>query len=188
LQCENAEYLGDITTESNLKAGHDYMMYTVGTVAARARNQGGLVPKKDYYKKEFQSSDRSKYKLVMPRQFVYRKEGANIGNYGWNRYSYPFAVSPIYVVFSIDETRILHDYLFNVLRSDFFISSAEDLMKGVARAGLPYADFAKMKIPLPSIEKQKEIVRMEQDIDFRVREIKALDEKIQDEITGLFLT
>ncbi len=188
LQCENAEYLGTITTESKLKAGSDYIMYEVGTVAARARNEGGLVPKKEYYKKEFQSSDRSKYKLVMPGQFVYRKEGADIGNYGWNRCPYPFAVSPIYVVFSIDETRVLHDYLFNVLRSEFFISSAQDLMKGVARAGLPYEDFAKMKIPLPSISKQKEIVNLEQGIDLRVRQIKCLDEKIQDKITGFFLT
>lgn len=186
LDSKNAVYLGDITEESKIKAGSDYEKYAVGTVAARARNAGGLVPKEEYYKKPFQSENRSNYKLVEPGQFVYRKEGADIGTSGWNRHPYPFAVSNIYVVFSIDEERVLHDYLFNVIRSEHFISAAEKLMTGVARATLSYQDFARMQIPLPSIEEQTEIVQLERSIANRVQEIADLKDQIQDHIIGIY--
>lgn len=186
LSGEEAVVLGDITTESRRRAGEDFEKYAVGTVAARARLEGGVVHKLDYYKKGFHSQDRSSYKLVMPGEFVYRKEGADIGNFGWNRFAYPFAVSPIYIVFSIDETRVLHDYLFNVLRSNFFMEAAGQLMIGVARANLSYKDFSKMQIPLPSLERQQEIVDLEAEIQKRVRDIDKLKENIQDQLIDLY--
>lgn len=188
LGSENAVLLGEITTQQFRKAGADFKNYVVGTVAARARDHGGVIPKLDYYKKAFQSENRSGYKLVMPGEFVYRKEGADIGNFGWNRYSYPLAVSPIYVVFSIDQDRILHDYLFNVLRGEFFKEAASNLMVGVARASLSYQDFSRMEIPLPSLERQREIVALENQIREKVREISEVKEQIQDQLIDIYAT
>ena len=188
LGSENAVLLGEITTQQFRKAGADFKNYAVGTVAARARDHGGLIPKLEYYKKEFQSENRRGYKLVMPGEFVYRKEGADIGNFGWNRYSYPLAVSPIYVVFSIDQDRVLHDYLFNALRGEFFKEAASNLMVGVARASLSYQDFSRMEIPLPSLERQREIAALENQIRDKVREISEVKEKIQDQLIDIYAT
>ena len=72
----DATLLEDVTTENSARAGDDYDDYQVGTVAARARNVGGIMPKSEYYSKNiFQSDDRRNYKLVEPGQFVYRRGG-----------------------------------------------------------------------------------------------------------------
>ena len=181
----NVVALGDITNQSMLKAGDDYEKYPVGTVAKRARDEGGLVPKLEYYKNAFQSDSRRNYKLVLPGEFVYRKEGADIGNFGWNRSSSPFAVSPIYVVFSIDEKRVMHDYLFNVLRSSYFTHAAGDQMAG-NRARLSYEDFCLLQIPLPPMNKQKEIVALEKKIQKRQSEISDVKGEIQNILSEIY--
>ena len=183
---EHSVYLKEVTFEVSQTAGTDYKNYEVGTVAKRARDSGGLVPKLEYYTKEFQSKNREKYKLVMPGQFVYRKEGADIGNFGWNRCQYAFAVSPIYVVFDIDEEKILHDYLFNILRSNYFTQAVQDLMQGVARARLSYESFSQIQIPLPPLSEQKTIVELEEKIKQSISDISQLKGQIQDKIIQIY--
>lgn len=186
LELKNSVKLGNICFEKNAFAGENFTQYEVGSVASRKKKEGGLVPKSDYYKKPFQSKDRSKYKIVFPNEFVYRREGLDIGTIGYNRYDYPFIVSPIYVVFAIDTQRVVHEYLYNILRNNNFLQIAKRLKVGLARPKVDFKEFSKLEIPLPSLEKQKQICMFEKAIKDKTKDIENLEERINKEIKTLW--
>ena len=70
-------------------------------------------------------------------------------------------MSPIDVVFSVDNSRIDNDYLLYYLLSAKGMSQILSLRKGIegtGRKNLPFQDFAKVEISLPELNEQKEIV------------------------------
>ena len=175
--------LGDITTLDRSKAGENYENYKIGTLTKHGSGVGGIVPDRVPGKR---STNRSKYSLVQPGRFVYRAEGAHDGFFGVNKSSHSWIVSGVYVVFSIDESRVLPDYLFNVLRSDFFKKQADDLMVGVGRAKLSYKNFEKIKIPLPPLTEQRKFKKFESKILQKQQEISKIQYEIQSAINSFY--
>ncbi len=72
----------------------------------------------------------------------------------------PFIVSPAYDVFEINDTSvILPEYLMMWFSRKEFDRNAWFYTDADVRGGLPWSSFCEIELPIPSIEKQREIVR-----------------------------
>jgi type I restriction enzyme S subunit len=82
--------------------------------------KGGLVPTSEYFKDaKVTSDDTSGYKIVRNHWFVYSPSRIDVGSINYLRDIDEVIVSPLNVVFSIDERTILPGYLLYFLRSVF---------------------------------------------------------------------
>jgi type I restriction enzyme M protein len=90
------------------------------------------------------------------------------------------------LIFRPDETRILSEYLFYFFQSSNAKEQIKKILSGSAQPQLPIRDLNHLKIPLPSLEVQKQTVeqlRKEQSvIDANTRLIEMFEQKIKDRI------
>ncbi|MCQ2239105.1 MAG: restriction endonuclease subunit S [Bacteroidaceae bacterium] len=127
--------------------------------------QRGLIPTADFFgeKTKITSSDTSNYFLVYKGWFVYSPSRIDVGSISYLKDEGPVIVSPLDVVFSIDESKVLPDYLLSFLLSYPGMSQIlfyRQGIEGTGRRTLPFSQLAKIEIPLPPLPIQQEIVRI----------------------------
>lgn len=133
------------------------------TENAYSITQKGLIPTKEFFKEKTKvtSNDTSNYYLVQKNWFVYSPSRIDVGSINYLRDEGPAIVSPIDVVFSIDEGVCNPNFLLNYLLSQdgmFQILKYRIGVEGTGRRSLPFSDFAKIQVPLPPPETQQSIV------------------------------
>ena len=120
--------------------------------------------------------DLSNYKVVKPRQFAYSNR-INIGSIAL-RYDTPCLVSPSYTVFSVNEAKILSEYLLLWLSRSEFLHYAFFYSMGTVKDEMDVDDIGNMEIPIPDIKVQQEIVNIHKCYIERQRIADALKEQI----------
>lgn len=123
-------------------------------------NSSGLVRTSDYFGNTRTSEDTSNYKVVRPRMFVYNPSRVNVGSIGWLDETNPAIVSPIYVVFEVDQSRIDPRYLEHFLSSPDGKSQIESRTEVGARFRLTFDSISKVRVPLPPLSIQRKIVEI----------------------------
>ena len=117
-------------------------------------NQNGLF---DAYEEQGKNINQP-YKKVENGWFAYNPYRVNVGSIGLksaqqnNEY-----ISPAYVVFSCKEA-LLPDYLNIIIKTKFFNEAIKANTTGSVRQTLGFNNLCNIRIPLPSIERQKELV------------------------------
>ena len=145
--------LGELLEEC--KERNKELKYEVSSVT----NDLGLVNPESKFKNQVASKDTSNYKLVKENNFVYNPSRINVGSITVNKKEKTVCVSPMYVVFKVlDKNRLDENFLFRYLTSKLFIDSLPNYTSGSVRQTLKYKDLANIKIPLPPLDKQQEIV------------------------------
>jgi type I restriction enzyme M protein len=147
----------------------------------------GLVDQADKFNKRIASSSIKNYKLISRNQMVV---GFPIdeGVLGFQlMYDYA-AVSPAYKVWNIIDAGVLPEYLELVLRSDKLRSIYRKLMQGSVdrRRSIPDDIFMKIKIPVPSMSVQKQIIDKRKKITQYKQEIKDLEVGIMEDVKNLY--
>ncbi len=98
------------------------------------------------------------YKIVEDSFLAYNPYRINVGSIGLKtsaqRYKY---ISPAYVVFSCKEG-LLPEFLYILFRTEKFNELIRENTTGSVRQTLSFTSMGNIKIPLPSIEKQKAMV------------------------------
>jgi type I restriction enzyme M protein len=144
--------LGELLEEC--KERNKELKYEVSSVT----NDKGLVNPESKFNNQVASKDTSNYKLVKENNFVYNPSRINVGSITVNKKEKTVCVSPMYVVFKVaDKNRLDENFLFDYLTSKLFIDSLPNYTSGSVRQTLKYKDLANINIPLPPLEKQKEI-------------------------------
>lgn len=93
----------------------------------------------------------------------------------------PIIVSPAYVVFEVkDEEELLPAYLMMWCRRSEFDRNAWFMTDNSVRGGFSWTDFCDMELPVPSIEKQREIVREYNVVNDRIALNEQLTQKLED--------
>lgn len=104
----------------------------------------------------------SSYKIVLPREFVYVADTSRRGDkiaLALNDSEKGYLISSIYTTFrSKDEIILLPEYLYLLLSRTEFDRYARFNSWGSARETFDWAEMCRVKIPLPSIETQRELV------------------------------
>lgn len=89
-------------------------------------------------------------------------------------------MSPAYSIFQVmDENTLLPEYLDMWFKRSEFDREAAFIAVGGVRGSMPWEEFAKMKLPVPPIEKQRSIVKAYKTITNRI----ALKRKINENLT-----
>jgi type I restriction enzyme, S subunit len=148
-------------------------------------NSVGMIPMKEQVKGE--SLDR--YKIVKNGWFAYNPMRINVGSIAQWRGADDCLVSPDYVVFKTDSTRLLPAFF------DYFRQSHrwEDFMKkagsGSVRVRIYLKDLSTLNVDLPTLEEQQkiaavlsaadqEITSLQQQLDHLKQEKKALMQQL----------
>ena len=155
------------------------------------RNNGGIVSEligvsidKCFIKSvaNTNGTDLSKYKIIRKNDFaVSLMQVSRDGKIPVARLEeYEEAImSPAYPIFRVkDKNIILPDYLEMWFKRPEFDREAAFIAVGGVRGSMPWEEFAKMKLPVPSIEKQQKIVNAYKIVTDRI----ALKQRINDNL------
>lgn len=124
----------------------------------------GLSTKKEF--REAQSrvnrDELGNYKIVYPDDiaFVPTTDTWKVLAFAVNRFDKPLVVSPIYEVLSVDQGKLLSQYLAIWLSRKEFDRYARFNSWGSARENFSFEDMQNVEIPIPEIEIQKSIVEI----------------------------
>lgn len=129
-------------------------------------------------------TDLTKYKIIKRKQFavslmqVSRDEKIPVAM----QTKYDIAImSPAYPIFQVkDEKVLIPEYLDMWFKRTEFDREATFIAVGGVRGSMPWEEFCRIKIRVPSIEKQQKIVRQYQVITDRI----ALKQKINDNLAA----
>ena len=147
--------LKDCLIEKDLRNREDKnLKYKVWSVS----NTLGFINSSDYFNKKVASDNVENYKIVLPNFFAYNPSRINVGSIALNNTENIGIVSPMYVVFDINKKSLNRDYLFKLLKSAIGIELINKFSIGSVRKTLRFTDLVKIKIPLPPLEIQQEIV------------------------------
>lgn len=133
-------------------------------------------------------TDLSKYKIIRKNDFaVSLMQVSRDGKIPVARLEeYEEAImSPAYPIFRVkDKNVILPEYLEMWFKRPEFDREAAFIAVGGVRGSMPWEEFAKMKLPVPPIEKQRKIVNAYKNVTDRI----ALKQKINDNLEATVLT
>ena len=130
-------------------------------------------------------TDLTKYKIIQKNQFACNRMHVGRDNripLALSQSSNPFIVSPAYTVFEITNTSVLYpEYLMMWFRRPEFDRYARFMSHGSTRETFDWAEMCDTELPVPSPEKQQEIVKEYNVVQDRIKLnnklIKKLEEK-----------
>jgi len=161
-----------------------------GIEAWSVSNKLGFVPSSEYHSEKTASDSLSNYKIIKPRYFAFNPSRINVGSIAYNDTENIGCVSPMYKVFKITDDRLLDEYFFLFIKSDYMLKIIDNTAYGAVRKQLKMPDLKKMTIPLPSVDEQKEIIKKirseNEKIDNLNNEIEKCKENITDIILGIW--
>jgi type I restriction enzyme S subunit len=135
-------------------------------------------------------TDLSKYKVVSKGQFAYNP--MHVGRdevlpISLLLESEPIIVSPAYTVFQVNDPQELDpEYLMMWCRRTEFDRNVWFTTDSSVRGGFSWESFCAMKLPVPSIEKQREIVKEYNTIVNRIRLNEQLNQKLEETAQALY--
>ena len=121
-------------------------------------NHLGFIQPKNIFENRIASKDISNYKMVRKSYFAYNPSRINVGSIAYMDKDEVGQVSPMYVVFKSNTNDILDKYLQYVLKSKKGIELINLYSIGSVRNTLRFENLCNIRIPLPPIEIQREIV------------------------------
>lgn len=129
------------------------------------------------------------YKKVRAGDFAYNPYRINVGSIGWVPSEYDGAyISPAYVVFSIDSSVILPEVFWFILKSGFFNQTLRAATAGSVRMNLTYQLLETLKIPIPPMQIQIEIVEHWEAIISRANDLQThacqLPDNLEQDVLG----
>ncbi|EAH6863107.1 restriction endonuclease subunit S [Campylobacter upsaliensis] len=122
-------------------------------------NSQGLILSTDFRDRKLYSEDISNYTLIQKGEFAYNPARLNIGSIAFLTDEVG-AVSPMYVVFKIDEKSLNQKFLFYFLKSPTTLRKIVSLTETGARFRFDFKRWEKFPIPLPPLEIQSKIVEI----------------------------
>ena len=176
------ERLGDFIQEYSIrnKSAEDIPVYSV-------TNTRGFC--QEYFGKEVASKDKTTYNIVPRGYFAYNPSRINVGSVDWQRNEERVIVSPLYNVFSVS-AQLNQQYLYYYLKSSFALQRIRSVATGSVRDNLKLEMLFEFPISVPSVERQKEIVReldgVRHLISLREQELQTLDDLIKARFVELF--
>lgn len=146
-------------------------------------NSRGFVSQEEYFEGTVHSDNISNYKIVRKNQFAYNPSRVNVGSIDILKDYEEGALSPMYVVFEVDTTKLLPEYFKYYFQTDRFYENVKNNTQGSVRNSLSFKALADFDYLLPPIEEQEKIFRILNNVDRIIKEIEKLknNEKLSKE-------
>ena len=123
-------------------------------------NSQGFVKQSDFFEGTVHSEDISNYKLIRKNEFAYNPSRINVGSIDILKEYDIGALSPMYVIFSVEETRLLPDYFKYYFQTHRFNENVKNNTQGSVRNSLSFKALSEFEYLLPPLEEQKRIVKI----------------------------
>ena len=149
----------ELTTRNGATLGREAIMAVTKHVGMRPMREETIAPNIE------------RYKLVPPRAFAYNPMRLNIGSIAMSPFDSDVLVSPDYVVFACDESKLFSGYMNHLRDSRSWKSHFELAGNGSVRVRIYYDDLATFSFLLPPLPVQRRIVKF---LDATVQEIALL--------------
>lgn len=138
-------------------------------------NTLGFVESREYFDKRVYSKNLSNYKIVKKGYLAYNPSRINVGSIALFKNEIGL-VSPLYVVFKTS-SELDEKYLLYFLKSDYGLVFIKHFSQGSVRDSLKFQALKHIKIPVPTLEIQKQIVVILE----RAERLKEMREKTNEE-------
>ena len=168
--------LGDLIEKYSEKAQHNKDIKKVYTIS----KDYGIIPSLEYWenkeqKNEYQiySEDTGNYNVIRENMFAYNPARLNIGSIDCLFDKEPGLLSPMYVIFKIDEKKIMPNYLLLYLKSSKILQKIDSIKEPGARFRFDFERWNKIEIPLPSLKIQEEVIKKLSSFTKYVTELQA---------------
>lgn len=139
-------------------------------------NTQGIVKAEDYRENTIHSEDTSNYTIIRKNMVAYNPSRLNIGSIAMLNSEIPGLVSPMYVVFCIDENKIKKEYFEYIIKSKYVLSKIEAYKEEGARFRFDFKRWDWIKVPLPPIDVQNKIVEI---LNVFKKSIQGLEEELR---------
>lgn len=170
-------HLKDVAAESNQRNGTQLNRARLYAVTKAE----GMVPMRE----QVQGATIDRCKIVECGWFAYNPMRINIGSIArWENAS-PVMVSPDYVVFRTDESRLLSDYLNHLRRSAHWSSFVGGAGNGSVRVRIWFDDLGHLKLHLPPVAEQRAIADVLDTADTELRLLRSKRESVDEQKRGL---
>jgi type I restriction enzyme S subunit len=131
----------------------------IDRVLSVTNNRGFVLPE-DQFERRVASSDLNNYKIVTRGQYAYNPSRINVGSIArldtWDT----GVLSPMYVVFKIDEQKANSGFFLHWLSSHKAKERIRKSAQGSVRETVSFADLGAIPFPLPPLEQQKKIAEI----------------------------
>ena len=177
--------LGDVVSASSErnKGGRCSAVYSV-------TNSQGFVPSEDYFSKEVYSKDLKTYRVVKRNMIAYNPSRINVGSVALQDKCDEVVVSPLYVVFSVDESRVKPGYAVRFLKSKPGLDQIAFQSIGTVRNNLKFKALCQMRLKLPSLAVQEErlvnLASIESQINQSRKAIEEFDQLAKSRFVEMF--
>lgn len=132
-------------------------------------NKYGFIPQeKQFDKKQVASEDLSNYKIVELDDFAYNPARINVGSIARMKKNEPGIVSPMYIVFSLNQKFVTPEYFELFLKTDQWKRQMCKYLEGSVRQCLQFENLKEIQIVLPTLEEQKRITLVLNKIDGQI--------------------
>lgn len=148
--------MGSLMTRVREKGKQDPTVSQVYVVS----NTRGIVRAEDYRENTVHSKDTSNYTVIRSGMVAYNPSRLNIGSIAMLNYDEPGLVSPMYVVFKIDQTRVTTKYFEFLMKSTYVSKKIDSYKEEGARFRFDYTRWDWINVQIPPIEIQNVIVEM----------------------------
>ena len=153
-------------------------------------NSRGFTPSEDYFSKEVFSKDLKTYRIVKQGMIAYNPSRINVGSIAIQDKLPEVVVSPLYIVFETDKSRLLPEYALGFLRSKPGLDQIAFQSIGTVRNNLKYDALCRITINLPSLDRQRACIdqlnRIASIIELLNRYIAELDALVKSRFVEMF--
>ena len=167
LKGEKVEWkkLGEVIKRHSEKAKHYPMIKLVYTVS----KDFGIIPSLDYWKQtaskqrysyQMYSEDTDNYNVIKKNMFAYNPARLNIGSIGCLFDKDIGLLSPMYVIFKINEEILNPRYVLYFLKSSKVLNTIDSMKELGARFRFDFNNWNKIEIPIPPLSVQKKIAEV----------------------------
>lgn len=154
-------------------------------------NKNGFVKSSTLHDFQIHSEDTSNYSVVEHNDFAYNPSRLNIGSIAYYQGDGAALISPMYVVFEYDKTKIIPEFLYLLIKSSFVMHKIDSLKEEGARFRFDFSRWDLINVYLPSLNKQSEIVanlhnftssveNLKQQLEQRKKQFEYYKEKLLD--------
>lgn len=148
----------------------------VATVLSVTNNSGFVLPE-EHFERRIASADLSNYKVIFGGQYAYNPSRINVGSIARLDGLDKGVLSPMYVVFEVNEKKVLSDFFLHWLSSHEAKERISKSAQGSVRETVSFADFGSIPFPIPSLEQQLKIAEVlntaQQEIDLLKKQAEA---------------
>ena len=148
-------------------------------------NSNGFILPEDQFERRVASANLSNYKVIKRFQYAYNPSRINVGSIARLDNWEEGVLSPMYIVFKLDEARINTDYFLHWLSSGEAKQRIKKSAQGSVRKTVGFRDFGRIFMALPSLEEQKDIAQTLNAAQWEIKLLKQLVEKYQTQKQGL---